>query len=866
MALTANQQQVFNTFPAGIRIQYHQQIRELGSIANQVTIDEPQSKATFDDLIHEVEMSLFESIVLFNLKDTCKDMTHMLLGPVFAQGAIEYSTQKLCNDQELEFCSSYPMLPIALGVAALTAASYINVGQYLFGMGKKDFTKTTVSDVREKIKKHLGASSITAHHKNKLILILYYVLLKTERGFLQKIISFEDRIMQNTQSYFAFGSIMAGTWLFTRTSVIHRMLLSCTTGISSLWQRQGDCGQAIMELFRFCEEDEHRFHTGVRGFVALCLRKDLDAKTRSYFNLIPERVMKPICKYIEPLASEYQLNNLIGRDDIDQEKMVRLDLQPKPRLPSQISSDCDNKKISKSAVSVAAIAVLPQAAPTEAKVQLEPELEKFKQRIKQQINAYSGVNNVAAGWQRWLENQKFALGACSELLGRVEKKEIVAAEELREVGELLQQIILYSEKETLQHTDWKLTNVDKVKSVTQSHFDLMIDLVQYFVKKKCVHIADWLSGFYPYLPAMIKERLIVSELATQLLKKNIHLREIGTSIYWPTKSEDIDIIIWSETQPYGEIVQQLNFLMRHGWFAESCIKDDKKGYATHCFQKSGFKKFDVVIYTNFNHSLLKENIEARAVNIASAVANVTFSWVYLLPENAQQFQRGIIDCTADAIVNSNNWFIVTKTLWKMEYANQLEMKKNNQGNVAQYKSGANLITYRELLYDLESDITLFHLIHLVNKSIAYDRVMGLWNMLVSILNDARIQLIKPSLKIPLDEAKNKVGCLLLNEHNDVKGWLLLLLSTLDCEPEFFEQAKLGLTTNQQIMLRMLHGYCLQLKKNPYSSPPKPTCLQKLSKRLISLCQEYWKDTVSPEKMAAWKVYTSMCKLNKSNNS
>lgn len=883
MALTVQQQVELNKFPVEIRSQYYQQCRELKVVLAQVILKEPAAKDILDKALTEIEMSLFESAFLFNLNDTTMDMSPMFVGPILAQGVVEFAVEATCDEYGQELCDYFPIVPMACGVAALTIASYTNVGRFLFTIPKADFTSVTVKEVQSKIQEYFTARfHISEHQQKKLIIVLYYMLLKVERQYLTKIVSSEDSIKKYTTSYFVFGSLAAMLGVYTETSLFHRVLLSCATGYMSIRQRYSDCGSSLINLFRFCNEDKHRFVSGLTTLIAIYAHKDLKEITRSILNLLPLDVLKETSQLALSLKGDDAFEHLVENKAIDSEKLIQLRILPGPvyKQPALINKSNRRRVAIHHSVSAVSPPIVPTVIRNLAGASPRPitKIAEFQQRIIKQIKAYSDKKVVSAGWEKWLSHQKFALGVCLGLLVRIEAKEKITPQALTNISTQLQHIILQTDTRVLKRLDWKLTDKDAMKALTQPHFILLLEVVRYFEQLKCMHLVDWLSGFYPYLPAMTEERLVLSDFALELLKHDVHLREIGSSIYWPVRAEDIDIVLWSATKSCEDIASHLCFLSKHHWLPVSCVKDEKKGYATYCYKREGFKSFDVVLYNHFDSSRLKENVKGRAVNIASAVANVLFSWVYLLPEHAERFHRGVIDCSAESIVDKDKWFIITKTLWKMDHANQHEISKKIRLGVTQhapqYQAGENLQKFRRDLYDLTSNVTLFHLIDLINKSLVYERIMGLWEMFLMIMSHARLRLHKINPDETIEGAHEKIKALLMIDGNELKGWLLLVLYSTECDDGFFRQLKLGfqerpplseqekhqlslqkrqeLAERQQSMLIALRNYCLNLAINPYCPEPKWTDLPRISGVLGRYCQSYWREEASLENLSVWK--------------
>ena len=789
----------------------------------------------------------------YSKKDISPNLADEVLGPLVAHLMCETWGWSLFGDSMA--------LPVALGVVGMVYGRYTNLGEGFCADSMPVSSIVKLDDLQKNIEKYfVGPNTLTQNEQDTLMVMLCLMLRHTEARLLNELLSTDEANLRGARTQGFFGTIGAIVSCHYGLPIWSRTFFTAMTGYFIADQREERYGLFSKNLLTFKHNNEELFFLGLALLCTFYIEKDDDINVSDLFSSSVMRKAYAILLkngkktlFEETVGVSDGVRNLTPEflwltqyDDRSFEsfhkRMNRLNRQP-PAFAKQTH-----------------IAIAPQLSPIGYYPSREhcpknsvmvgynscsTDTVNFQRRIKNIISKYNSIQASLAhqcGWSQWLEDQLRILCIYKNLWPSFTDSASNIKIILAETSEALQKIFIFRRQRKLISSDWLSLEpmvFDHIKAIAQEHFSLQIDLVSYFEACKQFDVAYWMAGFYPYTPHMIDERVHLCNFSDQLLKNDIQLREVGSSLYWPKTSEDIDLIVWSKNKTSEAIFEELNKLSDFGWYpSQRHRKDDT--YSSISYHHASYKSLDIVVYHEFSSELLRENLASRLINITSAITNIGFSWVYLLTNDAKGIYKNEIECSSLAVENIKSWKILTKVVWKMNY-----QELTNYGD--------NLNGYRQRLYGMESEVTLLHLIQLMNQAVTPARIEGLRNLYLDILSKQNLTIFIPTfLEGSPQIAHEKFERYIKQGESNCTGWLVVLFYGINKEEGFFALSKLGLTEDQITQLEMLRKVCLLFNGNPFSNNLVAQNFQGVFKSLFLFCRDYCIQKLEPAERNKWK--------------
>jgi hypothetical protein len=850
MPLSHKQRREFEKFPPKVQQHYNDEVAGLQAVLNHIIATnqtaarrhkDPAEIKSYQALFAELEMLLFESTVLYSLKNTNPSRFGGSFIPIVAQGVGEHLSHYLLQNETQNDEQSQELTSVACGAVAMVIASRLNLGQSLFKSQHINFTSISIT----LLQKQVLTLQLSPVNQSKLILILYRLQLATEAEELLKLVGTSEHHMEETQKYTISAIFHLISTAGKSVPLLTRLMLTASMRLIDSWLRYNKYHPNLLAILDFCGDKESRFDKALLKLAEIYLHKHTEHNVWLVLSKLGDNVLRKIFNRLSSNSLHTLLHKVIADNEIVRTRFNKI-YHPKIEhtLPPKVKQPPTALESIIIFDTTPAHPLQPQTSP----LCIPPA---FSSKCSALIQEYKNIATQtlpvqAQGWQHWVLCQRSSLGICQNLLEKIMLGEHYNATALNSLTDLLQKYLLLRAPDETQLTkqDWflKKPQFQALKLIAQQHFALQLSIAQHFQSQGQADYTDWFSGFYPYLPTFSEEGLFIRQFATQLLREDISLREVGSRIYWPKLAEDIDLYLSSNTQNFDYLSEKLNLLTKFGWYRT--WTKDQGDYVIFIYHHANFKGLDIIIYKDPTYQSLRFDPSKRGVNIASAEANLLFSSVHFIPEHAASIYRGETDCFAGAMTDDKYWPIVTKSLWKMYRGNQqarLAAKSKNDNQIPQYKLGKNLSLYETDLHKIDGRITLFHLLELINKSLAIERIEGLWDLFLTITQE--IGTLTLFVAAPYNGNKKaaweKAQALLLIENNCLKGWFLLILYSVNSPDDFFSHAKLGLHAEQQTMLLRFKQFCNALARNPFSPSPDHSDLPIYSRRLEQFCRAYW---------------------------
>jgi hypothetical protein len=872
--VTPEQLQILNHLPLPIQNKLINKFNQLDALLLRLKRSDVDTQEKYKLLVKAIKQNMLDNVVCYCAKYLHPAGSNKSVMPALAQGV---SDMLLRN-----FCGNDSSLPIACGVLALCSANYFGLSKILFGESEPELGWDVLDGLEDKIKEHIitGDDARAQRLGVKLTLILCSMLLKVEISYINELAANDDFTknyrIKSTAGHFTFGSISGLCSGFTTViSTLFRAGASLVieAAMNSLIGVNND--KNLEELNQFYGNKDLRFNEALFTLIQFYARNDLGGDRKDSVYNLPTKTMKKVVEYLDSkkLLKRKSVCPLFSQECVDIERLVEIGIA---NPSAQVAKPVARPVISPPHLAVVkplpiltltrTVTLQPRdealAKKLEQKRRVTPpdspklaerpkiltaeemilsqamapknELATYKIKLLEQVDIYDSLAGLSAGWQCWVETKKMILHLCYQLLESAEQGLALSKTKLAEISKQFQFILVCTNLNQNLLKDWFLLDEQRemLNQVIKQHFALQLTMVRYFEKQGWKDAAHWLSGFYPYLPEMNAERLMLYQLAVHLAGYGIELREVGTSVFMPGLAEDIDIIIWSASKTYIEIVTIFDSAIKAiqpGWACDF----DKPGEGCHllAYKKAGATTIDVTIYQNMSEQLLPENLRARWVNIAAAAVNVIFSSLRLRSEDALTIHERTVECRTWVDSKTCSALLV-KTLWKV---------KQTPG----YKLGRNFSAYEQSLKHIRQLTTTFHFIELINWTKSRDRVSGLWDMFLDIYKNNNLTQCIPTIYADQSAvALNKLQKILFNDRNTVRGWLLLALYTFGTNKRFFEQEKLGLKPEQAKVLMDSHLLITRLQAGQDCTTESKRS-SRLYAELAYWINEYWK----PE---AWK--------------
>ena len=768
-------------------------------------------------------------------------------------------TQSVCETMAQLIFSNFTRLPLAIGVAGMVYGRYINLGDGMMDVSPPISSIVTIGPLQKNVAKYFVRENMIADNEQKLMtLLLCLLLVHIEARLLQELPSKAETDLRGAKIQGLCGTVSAVISGCYNLPIWVRTFFTVMTGYIILGQKKEEHGAYANKLSALREDDAELFFLGLALLCKFFVEDSSDIKVRG---VLPAAVIRKAYRVLLKNGKELVFKELLNKDDGVIEpthEFLWLTEQTGSRIraPKKVSPINDPhtvvKKQSRPPQGSALNHIgcypswqpLPAPERPEQSIQYRLQHSEFQPRIKKIIIEYNAIKAHVArsrGWSRWLADQLRILCVYSDFLPSFMRLPLDIDARLVAISSALQSILVFRRKTIFSQADWSLPTAkicDHIKRIAQQHFALQIDLVAHFEKREQGSVAHWLAGFYPYTPQMDAERVLLSNFADRLLTLDIQLREVGSSLYWPKASEDIDLIVWSSCKTEDEIVCELSKLNQFGWFPSQLQKVEDR-YSSISYHHARYKSLDVVIYPDFSEKLLRENLSSRLINITSAITNIGFSWVYLLTDDAKGIYENKIECSAAALQNKKGWKILTKVIWKMN-----SQRLDNYGD--------NFSQYRQDLYNVNSKLTLIHLVQLMNQAVTLRRIQGLRDLYLDILQGQNPTLFIPSfLGDNRQAAQEKFDRYLHSKDTNFKGWLIVLFYGIKAE-NFFAQSKLGLDKYQMESLQKLRRVCLSFDENPFAKNLSRCDFNGIFRNLFECCRDYCVQRVEPAELKLWK--------------
>lgn len=856
MPLTFAEKKQLQRCPPVVQAEYQAEVNQLDEAFSKLNekikhahkTDRKAMRTRYEEALDELKIELYMSTMLYHDKDTEPDMTGDLMLPALMHTLVENTITYLTFDGDNEQSPWLQQpLPFLYPMIAAAFTSYLRLGRFIFPDTNMTFTAIRVKILQQLIQKYFP--NTVAHHTD-LLFIFYSLWLHLEKTELIELVVAHERYWQDTRRYIVGTGIGAVVHNGLGTTMWGRLASVFGVGGLNIYDRHDKCGPNLMALANMHNNIEPYF----LKVCWLALQIYLDGQVlvkRPKIEAVIFKLPATVIAQLYAFILEHKYSNETPQWVIENQSAYKKLEKTLKKAQAEPASKTAVKSVTLPPLSAHSVPFVRQVAkkssPTSRSF-ASKDIAAFQERCAGLITSYKKIRHdyrasIKKGWLTWLFSQITVLQVCAEFLESIGKSnggKSINIDDLNFTLEKYISVMVGGQHLTLE--DWKISDAikDFLKPISQQHFQFILDMALYFQTQKNEDYATWLSGLYPYLPKHTKESLHLRQLAFHLFEQDIVMFEVGSRIYWPKLAEDIDLCVFSETKSHAEVARAVNYLNQYGWYIAHTANHEI--CTTSIYKHAHYKSIDVVINHDPRFQKSMQSSEERKVNIAATEANLVTSCVRFTPEFATSISKGEIECMAGVEKAEKTWPIVTKSYWKMQFNNQESYRVYNRkdgGAIPLYSIGKHLENYIDKLYCTESQITLFHLLELVNKSTQEERIWGLWGLFTDIMGTEKFSLYQPKHYDSEKKAKHCLNSLLQIKDLYPKGWLLLLLHTLDCTADFYKHSKLGLLPEQVTMMQRLQAYCLALSENPYVSLPKLDGCPKFANVLARFCKQYF---------------------------